>query len=77
MLRAFISLVTHLFKQRWFQQLFYWVAILALASTLLMLVSFIISEPESLSEFILVLLLDIAFWGWIVFVMRRKLREPQ
>ena len=57
--------------------MFYWVAILALASTLLMLVSFIISEPESLSEFILVLLLDIAFWGWIVFVMRRKLREPQ
>ncbi|HJL69873.1 MAG TPA: hypothetical protein QGI30_03305 [Anaerolineales bacterium] len=98
MLRALVSLVIRLvpsvvirlFKQRWWQHLVYWFAILYLALGLLAVFAFIFvfnydwmrtGSPPLLFRIDafggLMLLFNIAFFGWVVFAMRRELRKPQ
>jgi len=72
--RANFELIKFIFKQRWFQQLFYWISIAFLAFAFLWMASVIFYEPES-SELIYGILLNIGFWGLMVFLMRRQLKK--
>lgn len=63
-----LRLVRDILKQRWFQKLLFWFAIYSVVMFLVVTIS---------TGFLGFGLLMIAFWGWVAYAMRRKLKAPQ
>ena len=74
---AIFELIKSLFKQRWLQQLFYWISIAGLAMSFLMIAGGIFVDQEPISKVIYTVPFTIGFWGLMAFLMRRQLKKDQ
>jgi len=78
--RAIFELIRDLFKQRWFQQLFYWVSIASFASGVIGVIfapGVFTDTSEYAGEQAALALFNIGFWALMVFLMRRQLKKDQ